>query len=66
MPSEPFQPQKPVFSLPANTAQMMRADLAAAGIPYEDDSGRVLDFHALRHTYVSRIVESGVSVKVAQ
>ncbi|MEX0641661.1 MAG: tyrosine-type recombinase/integrase, partial [Pirellulales bacterium] len=31
-----------------------------------DDAGRVADFHALRHTYVSRVVASGASVKVAQ
>lgn len=24
------------------------------------------DFHALRHTYISRLVQSGVNVKVAQ
>jgi len=33
---------------------------------YADDAGRVADFHALRHTYVSRVVASGASVKVAQ
>ncbi len=31
-----------------------------------DGSGRILDFHALRHTYISRLVASGASVKVAQ
>ncbi|HWL95519.1 MAG TPA: tyrosine-type recombinase/integrase [Phycisphaerae bacterium] len=41
------------------TAEMIRADLEAAGVAYADDAGRVLDFHALRHTYVSRLVSSG-------
>jgi len=31
-----------------------------------DREGCVIDFHALRHTYVSTIVASGESVKVAQ
>ena len=31
-----------------------------------DDAGRVADFHALRHTYISRLVSSGASVKVCQ
>jgi len=31
-----------------------------------DASGRVADFHSLRHTYVTRVVRSGASVKVAQ
>jgi len=35
-------------------------------LAYRDLSGRVADFHALRHTYVSRLVCSGANVKVAQ
>jgi len=31
-----------------------------------DASGRVVDFHAQRHTYITRLVQSGASVKVAQ
>ena len=31
-----------------------------------DGEGRVFDFHALRHLYISRVVSSGASVKVAQ
>ena len=44
----------------------MREDLAEAGIEYRDAAGRVVDFHALRHTYISRLVRSGANVKVAQ
>ncbi len=33
---------------------------------YEDADGRVTDFHALRHSYISGIVASGASVKTAQ
>ena len=59
-------PGRPVLRLPDKTAKMMRVDLAAAEIPHTDDAGRVCDFHALRHTYISRVVESGASVKVCQ
>ena len=45
---------------------MLRVDLTAAGIPYQDDSGRFLDFHSLRVTYISQLVASGASVKVCQ
>ncbi len=31
-----------------------------------DHENRVCDFHALRHTYISRLVSSGASVKVCQ
>ena len=33
---------------------------------YEDADGRIADFHALRHTYISGVVASGASVKTAQ
>ncbi len=48
------------------TSRMIAADLEAAGIDAEDEDGRVADFHALRHTYVSRVVRSGATVKEAQ
>ncbi|MEO0588364.1 MAG: tyrosine-type recombinase/integrase [Planctomycetota bacterium] len=57
---------KRVLALPHDTARMMRRDLRAAEIPIQDDQGRVVDFHALRHTYITRLVASGASVKVAQ
>ena len=45
---------------------MLRADLKAAGIPYCDRDGRVVDFHALRHTFVTNLARSGVHPTVAQ
>ena len=56
----------PVFDLPDKTAKMLRSDLDAAGVPYADAAGRVVDFHALRHTFITAVVNSGASVKVAQ
>ena len=56
---------RPVFAMPERTAAMLRRDLEAAGIPYRTAEG-IADFHALRHTYASRLVRHGVSVKVAQ
>jgi len=35
-------------------------------LEYRDAAGHVADFHALRHTYISRLVRSGANVKVAQ
>lgn len=55
-----------VFDMPDKPAKMMRADLAAAEIPYRDSAGLVSDFHSLRHTFVSNVVRSGASVKVCQ
>ena len=45
---------------------MVRADLEAAGIPYRDEAGRVFDFHALRHHFISKLAAAGVHPKVAQ
>ncbi len=58
-----------VFStMPAkwSIARMLHRDLAAAGIVQHDDGGKTVDFHALRHTFITRLVQSGASVKVAQ
>lgn len=55
-----------VFPLPQKPSEMIKADLSAAGISYKDESGLVADFHALRHTFISDLVRSGASPKVAQ
>lgn len=47
-------------------AKMIRGDLRAAGIPIQDEHGRVVDFHALRHTAITRWVEAGLNPKVTQ
>lgn len=46
------------------TAQMMQVDLEAVGIPYQDANGRFADFHALRHSFITALWESGVSPEV--
>jgi len=61
-------PSVPVFNVPDLkewTAKMMRADLAAAGIAYNTPEG-IADFHSLRHGYVTRLVMSGMNIKLVQ
>lgn len=55
-----------VFEIPHDTARMIRGDLEAAGVAQVDDSGRVVDFHALRHTFITRLTRSGVAPAVAK
>ena len=57
-----------LFSIPdsTKTARMLRADLQAAGVSYQDEAGRVLDFHALRHTCGTWLAAAGVHPKVIQ
>jgi integrase len=59
-------PGVPVLTLPTRTAAMLRVDLEAAGIPYRDAAGRVVDFHALRATYITHLVRAGVNPKLVQ
>ena len=51
---------------PEEGADMLRHGLEAAGIPYADEEGCVYDFHALRHQFITDMVESGVHPKDAQ
>ncbi len=58
---------QPVFNMPERTADMMRVDLEAAGVPYRDAAGRInVDFHALRHSYCTRLALSSAPVSVIQ
>jgi len=45
---------------------MLKTDLADAGIPYVDDAGRYVDFHALRHSTGSLLAAIGAHPKVVQ
>ncbi len=47
------------------SADMLKADLEAAGLPYELD-GKTFDFHALRHQFISSLAAAGVHPKTAQ
>jgi integrase len=51
---------------PDVAAEMIRVDLAAVGIPYQDDDGRYFDFHAMRGQFISFLAARGVHPKVAQ
>lgn len=46
-------------------AEVLRADCEAAGIQAETAEGRI-DFHSLRHTFVTDLARAGVHPKVAQ
>jgi hypothetical protein len=57
-------PQALAFTLKKG-AMMMRLDLKSAGIPYEVD-GRFADFHSLRHSTASLLIQTGANPKVIQ
>lgn len=45
---------------------MFTEDLKAAEIAKHDETGTVLDFHSLRHTFGTLLAASGVHPRVAQ
>ena len=47
---------------PKDGAEMLRHDLALVGLPYIDENGERYDFHALRHTYVTLNMQSGMTL----
>jgi integrase len=57
---------RPVVAMPVRTAEMLAGDLRLAGVDPVDEKGRVLDFHALRHSYISQLVAAGVNPKTVQ
>jgi hypothetical protein len=46
--------------------KILKRDLRAAGMPIEDDNGRVIDVHALRHTTATFLAKAGVAPRTAQ
>jgi integrase len=50
-----------VFPLSHETAKAIRADLEAAGVPFETEEGKA-DFHSLRAYYTSSLIHAGASV----
>jgi len=55
----------PLFNVPADLVRAFDRDLRVAGIPKRDDRGRVLDIHALRHTFGTHLSRGGVAPRVA-
>ncbi len=56
----------PLFNVPADLVRAFDRDLRVAGIPKRDDRGRVLDIHALRHTFGTHLSKGGVAPRIAQ
>ncbi len=54
-----------LFPMPADMIRVFDRDLAAAIIPKRDDRDRVVDIHALRHTFGTHLARAGVAPRVA-
>ncbi len=51
----------PVFPRGLPSVRTLAKDLEACGIPFKDERGYRMDFHALRHTFASLLAEADVS-----
>ena len=52
-----------VFDMPGR--KRFQSHLKAAGIDAKDKAGRVIDFHSLRHSFITGLSKAGVSPRVA-
>ena len=52
-----------VFDMPGR--KRFKSHLKAAGIEGKDRAGRIIDFHSLRHTFITSLSKAGVSPRVA-
>jgi integrase len=59
-------PADPVFARTLPRVRDMARDLAAAGVVQKDAEGRLVDFHALRHTFNTFLQCNGVGLRIAQ
>ena len=57
-------PTGKVFRLGVPSPKMLRRDLATCGIPFLDETGRRVDFHALRHTFNTMLQRAGLPQRV--
>jgi integrase len=55
----------PLFTVPRDFIKIFNRDLAAAGIAKRDERGRVVDIHALRHTFGTHLSRANVAPRVA-
>jgi len=52
-----------VFDMPGR--KRFQSHLKAAGIDAKDKAGRIIDFHSLRHSFITGLSKAGVSPRVA-
>jgi hypothetical protein len=60
-----LKPEDLAFPEGVPTMKEIRKDFKAAEIPLKDERGYVVDFHALRTTYITRLQRAGVSPREA-
>jgi len=54
-----------LFTVPRDFIKIFDRDLSAAGIAKRDERDRVVDIHALRHTFGTHLSKAGVTPRVA-
>jgi integrase len=60
-----LKPNSTLFTVPRDLVKIFDRDLAAAEIAKRDERDRVVDVHALRHTFGTHLSKAGVPPRVA-
>ncbi len=55
-----------LFKIPSKLSKVLEMDLERAKVPKVDERGRVVDVHALRHTFGTHLSKGGVPLRTAQ
>ncbi len=58
-------PDSKLFTVPWDLVRIFDRDITAADIAKHDERGRVVDVHALRHTFGTHLSKAGVTPRVA-
>jgi integrase len=57
-----LNPDELLFRVPKQLFKILHRDLALAGIPIRDERGRVVDVHALRHTFATHLARAATPI----
>jgi integrase len=61
-----LEPSAKLLEVPTALVKILDRDLEFAGIAKQDDLGRTVDVHALRHSHASHLARAGVPLRTAQ
>ena len=66
--THPASPDTEAFPMPKSDKGgiIIKFDLREAGIDFYDEQGQKIDFHSLRHTFITDLARAGIHPKVAQ
>ncbi|MCX7424647.1 MAG: site-specific integrase [Planctomycetia bacterium] len=62
----PLPANTPLFTVPRDLVRILDRDLKLAKIPKQDELGRTVDVHAMRHSFATHLAKTGAFPRTAQ